>query len=114
MNGAENSKKLRNGCFQKDSKSSTQMKLKKVKREVTIDEVWPVFSLKEAEEDSVFNIEIPESLYQEYLWTAYKYHEFQLKLQVYYEQCHRAEFDSTQDTIRTDLQQNPSCIHGTS
>lgn len=84
------------------------------RRDVTIDEVFPVFTLTDPVEESMWTVDIPDELYKEYVWTMYKYYEFQTKLQVYYEQCQRAEFESAKDSLRSNLQQNPNCIHGAS
>lgn len=74
-----------------------------VKVDVSIDEKWPVFSLKEVSSQCRWTVEIPEDMYREYLWVMYKYHEIQTKLQVYYEQCQRAEIEPTQEFVRTNM-----------
>jgi hypothetical protein len=77
-----------------------------IKCDISTDEIWPVFSLEDASEGSMWTIEIPEDLYKEYIWVMYKYTELQLKLSVYYEQCQRTEFEASKKLLRADMQQN--------
>lgn len=75
-----------------------------VKVDVSIDEEWPVYSLEETYSHSMWTVDIPEDMYREYLWIMYKYCELQNKLQEYYDKCERAELESTQDCVRTNMQ----------
>ncbi len=60
--------------------------MKLVKREINIDEKWPVFTLDEPRnENGPFVVELNEDFYKEYLWFSYKYHEYQARIQVIYE-----------------------------
>ena len=57
---------------------------------VTVDEVFPVFTLIEPKEgQEEWDIEVDDSFWREYCFFMYKYHEFQLKLQEFYECGHR-------------------------
>jgi hypothetical protein len=61
-----------------------------VQRQVTVDEKWPFFELiepKEGFED--YQYDIPDTMYSEYCYIMYRYHEFQLKLQALYESGNR-------------------------
>jgi hypothetical protein len=61
-----------------------------IKKQINIDETWPVFSLDEPkQEDGLFVVEINEEFYKEYLYFHYKYHEYQLRLQAIYEHKQR-------------------------
>lgn len=60
-----------------------------VKREIIIDEHWPVFTLEEPKRDGPFVVEINEDFYKEYCYFMYKYHEYQTRLQVIYEHAQR-------------------------
>lgn len=56
------------------------------KVEVTVNEKWPVFELippKVGQED--YQFDIPQEMYQDYLYVMQRYLEFQLKLQAFYE-----------------------------
>jgi hypothetical protein len=62
--------------------------MKKV--EITIDEKWPVFTLLEPKEGhEEYQFEVDDTFWKEYCYIMYKYLEFQLKLQEFYECGHR-------------------------
>ena len=66
-----------------------------VRREVNIDEEWPVFTLEQPKNISgPFTVEISDDEYKEYLSTVYKYRHWQLKLQGLYESSQR-EYNKT-------------------
>lgn len=61
-----------------------------IKKTITIDEKWPVFSLEDPNsENDPFIVKLNEEFYKEYLYFKLKYHEYQLRLQVIYEKAQR-------------------------
>lgn len=79
--------------------------MKLVKREIMIDEKWPVFTLEEPKRDGPFVVELNEEFYKEYCYFMYKYHEYQLRLQVIYEHAQR-EYNG--DSLQKDRESNGS------
>lgn len=61
-----------------------------IKREISLDEKWPVFTLdKPKNEDGPWVVELNEEFYKEYCFFMYKYHEYQTRLQLIYEHRQR-------------------------
>jgi hypothetical protein len=59
---------------------------KLVKREINIDEHWPVFSLEEPRnENSPFVVELNEDFYKEYLYYTHKCYEYQTRIKLIYD-----------------------------
>lgn len=59
---------------------------KLVKREIMIDEKWPVFWLEEPKKDGPFVIELNDEFYKEYCFIMYKYYQLQSKLKLIYDE----------------------------
>ena len=68
--------------------------MKLVKREIIIDEKWPVFTVEEPKKDGPFVVELNDEFYKEYLYFMYKYHEYQIRLQLIYEHQQRIYTES--------------------
>lgn len=60
-----------------------------VKREIIIDEKWPIFTLEEPNKDGPFVVELNDEFYKEYCYFMSKYHEYQTRVQLIYERQQR-------------------------
>lgn len=57
-----------------------------MKCQISIDEKWPVFTLEHVRNpNDPFVVDINEDFYKEYCCLMYKYHEFQIRMQLIYE-----------------------------
>lgn len=74
--------------------------MQKVK--ISVDEIWPVYSIDKVDasaKNDQFEIEIPDEIYKEYVWTMCRYNLLQEHLKRYYDEA-----------TRRDSEESPRCF----